>query len=79
MKASVNYNSYEVKDDLGKLIREGDLVAMVSDGTKGLVVRGVNGQKTTGLGIEYEEGGHDWLDVFPNGTLHVYGHEESDK
>ena len=79
MKASVNYNSYKVKDDLGKLIREGDLVTMVSDRTKGLVARGVNGQKTTGLGIEYEEGGHDWLDVFPNGTLHVYGHEDAYK
>ena len=77
MKASVNYNSYNVKDDLGKLVREGDLVE--DDGTKGKVIFGGNGQGKKGLGIEYEEGGHDWLDVFPNGTLHVYGHEEAEK
>ena len=77
MKASVNYSSYEVKDDLGKLIREGDLVE--DDGTKGKVVFGGNDRGKKGLGIEYEEGGNDWLDVFPNGTLHVYGHEEDEK
>ena len=77
MKASVNYNSYEVKDDLGKLIREGDLVE--DDGTKGKVIFGSNGRGKKGLGVEYEAGGYDWLDVFPNGTLHVYGHEEAEK
>lgn len=77
MKASVNYNSYEVKDDLGKLIREGDLVE--DDGTKGKVVTGSNSHEVKGLGVAYEAGGYDWLDVFPNGTLHVYGHEEAEK
>lgn len=77
MEASVNYNSYQVKDDLGKLIREGDLVE--DDGTKGKVVAGGNSHGVKGLGVEYEAGGYCWLDVFPNGTLHVYGHEEAEK
>lgn len=77
MKATINSGSYEVKDDLGKLICEGDLVE--DDGTKGKVVTGGNGRGKKGLGVEYEAGGYDWLDVFPNGTLHVYGHEEAEK